>query len=65
MRRRVGIALVSVLAPLVGAEAVFADSHHFPGFNALVGFASCVVVVVLAKGMGRVFLQRPEDRKDD
>lgn len=32
--------------------------HHIPGFFALFGFISCVAIVVIAKLIGRYWLQR-------
>jgi hypothetical protein len=50
-----GIALVIGLALdlLVGASP--------PGYGALIGFAGCVVIIVVSKWLGSLFLARPED----
>jgi CHASE2 domain-containing sensor protein len=64
MRRLPELLLAAVLGLLVAGEALFLHGHHFPSFHALVGFASCVAVVVLAKALGRGLLQRPEEEED-
>lgn len=60
--------LAVILVALVAAEALFAHHHHpvfpwhhLPGFLALVGLVSCVVVVKLSKAMGKWWLQRSEE----
>lgn len=34
--------------------------HHVPGFSALIGLISCIVVVLASKWLGKKLLQRPE-----
>ncbi len=60
--------LAGVLVVLVVAEALFAPHHHpvfpwhrVPGFLAMVGLVSCIVVVKLSKAMGKWWLQRSEE----
>ena len=62
------IVLAGVLILLVVAEALFAPHHHpvfpwhhVPGFLAMVGLVSCIVVVKLSKVMGKWWLQRSEE----
>jgi hypothetical protein len=58
-----------ILAALVLADLVV---HHHPlfgldatfGFGAWYGFLACVVLVLLAKGLG-IFLKRPDTYYDD
>ena len=57
------VALVVVEQFLGHHETVF-PWHSIPGFQALLGFGSCVLVVLGAKAIGHAFLQRP-DREND
>jgi hypothetical protein len=57
-----------VLIALVALDLAVQHHPHFAlegtfGFGAWFGFFSCVVLVVLAKGMG-VFLKRPDTYYD-
>jgi O-antigen/teichoic acid export membrane protein len=68
MRDPVTLILALVIALLTLAEWLFAPHHHpvfpwhhWPGAAAVLAFVSCLVVVRLAKALGRWFLQRPED----
>lgn len=36
----------------------------FPAFNAVYGFISCVVIIVVAKVLGKLWLQKGEDYYD-
>ena len=71
MSRRVTIILAVALGALVAAEVLFAHHHvtfpwhSIPGFQALLGFGSCVIVVLTAKAIGHAVLQRPEKEDDD
>jgi hypothetical protein len=58
------LAAFSVLVQLVGPESVHGESlwHHIPGFYGLLG---SIALVAIAKGLGKLFLQRPEDYYSD
>lgn len=64
--RKVTVVLAAVLALLVVAELPFPHHapvfpwHHVTGLQGMIGFFSCVVVVILSKWLGKLFLQRPE-----
>jgi hypothetical protein len=65
---KVSLTLVVTLVLLAVAEWLWAPHHHpvfawhhWPGFLALLGLVSCVVVVWLSKLLGKWFLQVPED----
>ena len=73
--RRVTWVLSAVLLLLVVVEIAFPHHapvfawHHLTGSHAIIGFVSCVVVVLLSKAVGKWFLQRhevwdPEERGD-
>jgi hypothetical protein len=71
LRDRTVAGLAAVLAALVIVEAVFAPYekplfpwHRLPGYAALIGIGACLVVVVVTKALGRMFLQRPEGPDD-
>ncbi len=59
------VAVVEIVAPLV-----FHGAHHhfwfedFPAWGSLYGFASCVVIIVVSKFLGKVWLMRREDYYD-
>ena len=55
---------LTVLAELIiGIKGYFGPDKWF-GFGAAFGFAACLAMVLVAKGMG-VFLKRPADYYDD
>lgn len=46
------------------------DHPHFfwdniPGFSAVYGFVSCVLIIVVSKALGKLWLAKPEDYYDD
>lgn len=66
------IILTAALVALIAAEAAFAPHHHpvfvwhsIPGFQAVLGVISCLVVVKISKLLGRAGLQRPEEAEAD
>ena len=66
--RRLWIAFAIVLVATVLADMVIDHPAYFGldgtfGFGAWFGFASCVVLIVVAKGLGRV-LKRPDTSYD-
>jgi protein-S-isoprenylcysteine O-methyltransferase Ste14 len=63
--------LAALVAVLVVVEYFFAPHyrpvfpwHHVPGYMALIGLGACVLLVGVAKGLGALFLQRPETSDD-
>lgn len=59
--------LAAVLVVLAAAEATVVPHaaprfpwHWVPGYAALIGLGGCLVVVLLSKWLGRLFLQRPD-----
>lgn len=63
--------LAALMAGLVAIEALFARHHrpvfpwhHLPGYAALIGLLGCVIVVLIAKALGKWFLQRPAGDDD-
>ncbi|MBI4564717.1 MAG: hypothetical protein HY716_08525 [Planctomycetes bacterium] len=65
MRDRFAWILAGASGLAVIAELLFVRSHHAPSLYAVLGFASCVAVVLLTKAAGRAFLQKPEEGDDD
>jgi hypothetical protein len=62
--RAIAFALVVALLTLAALEATLYPHkkpvfpwHHLPGYAALFGLLGCLVVVALAKGLGKAFLQ--------
>ena len=39
--------------------------ENFPGFGSLYGLISCVLIIVVSKLLGKLWLMRPEDYYDD
>jgi hypothetical protein len=70
-RHRVEAGLAALMAVLIVVEAVWVPHgkpaffwHRLPGYAALTGLVSCLVVVVASKALGRMCLQRPEAADD-
>jgi hypothetical protein len=66
--RRLWIAFIVILAVVVLADLFVERKSHFGvdatlGFGAWFGFASCIVLIVFAKGLG-IFLKRRDDYYD-
>ena len=38
--------------------------NHVPGFYAMWGFAGCIVIILVSKWMGKLFIQKKEDYYD-
>lgn len=64
--------VAALLLGLVAIETAFVHPHEpvagwraWPGFHFAFGLAACLVAVWLAKGLGRAWLQKPEERDDD
>jgi len=71
LRERATWVLAGLLLVLVAIEATVVPHyspkfpwHHVPGYAALIGLGSCLLVVILSKALGKELLQRPE-RDDD
>jgi hypothetical protein len=63
------IYIMSVLLFLALSFFVPTDEVHFfweqiPLYNALFGFAGCVVLIVASKALGKLFIQKDEDYYD-
>lgn len=70
VKDRVTWGLASALVVLVLLEALFFRYdhpvfpwHHMPGYAAVIGLASSIIVVLLSKKLGSWLLQRPEDNE--
>jgi general stress protein CsbA len=66
LKDRVTLVLAAVLLLLVLLEASVIPHyhpefwfHHVPGYSAVIGLFGCIVVVLLSKWLGKMFLQRP------
>jgi hypothetical protein len=71
VKDRVAIIMAAILLALVLAEWLFAPHyqprfpwHHVPGYAALIGLISSLLVVQLSKTVGKRLLQRPENDDD-
>ncbi|MEX1298613.1 MAG: hypothetical protein AB1Z38_13605 [Desulfotignum sp.] len=60
-----------ILSLLVGFDALFLDkvkahtaAEHLPGFWALFGLVSCVVIIFVSKWFGKLGITRQEDYYD-
>jgi hypothetical protein len=63
----VGLAVVA-LAEIVSPLAAHGEQHFafesFPAWGSLYGLASCVVIIVVSKFLGKAWLMRREDYYD-
>ena len=59
------VALAEIVLPLIfqGAHPHF-SFESFPAWGSLYGLASCVVIIVVSKLLGKVWLMRREDYYD-
>lgn len=62
---RMTLLVAAGTAAMILLEGILVDAKPFPGFHAVLGFTSCVAVVVASKLLGRLGLQRPEDPHED
>jgi len=53
---------VEWLLPAAGASLPW--WHRLPAFHAAYGLAGCVLLVAVAKALGKLWLQRPEEPDD-
>ncbi len=61
----VAIALAEVLLPLVlGGHHSHFSFEDFPAWGSMYGLASCVVIIVVSKLLGKAWLMRREDYYD-
>jgi len=49
---------------LAATDALLPWWHRAPAFHAVYGVVGCVLIVVVSKALGKVWLQRPEGRDD-
>ncbi|TVQ38192.1 MAG: hypothetical protein EA370_06050 [Wenzhouxiangella sp.] len=65
--RLLSLLMLGLMAILVIIDIIVPPAYtRFPwdglgGFAAVYGFVSCVVLIAVAKGLGRLFLYQPED----
>lgn len=64
--RKVRWAFFGILAFLIGLDLLAPKHPHFswealPGFYAVYGFVSCVLIVAVSKILGKLWLQKEED----
>ncbi|CAN5736235.1 hypothetical protein BH23GEM3_BH23GEM3_01460 [soil metagenome] len=69
LKDRVTVILAVALLVMVLVEAVLIPHYHpvfpwhsVPGYAAVIGLFGCILVVQLSKWLGKMLLQRPEDR---
>ena len=59
------IALAEIVLPLMfGGEHYHFSFESFPAWGSLYGFVSCVLIIVVSKLIGKVWLMRREDHYD-
>ncbi len=70
--KRVGLAslVVFFLLEILVVNVFHLGHPHFrfeklPGFGSLYGLISCVLIIVVSKLLGKLWLMRPEDYYDD
>lgn len=57
--------LLAVIAVGTVIASYVDDPEHFPAFNAVFGFLGAVILLLLAKAIGKKFLMRKEDYYDE
>jgi hypothetical protein len=70
--KRVGLAslVVFLLLEILVVNVLHLGHPHFwfeklPGFGSLYGLISCVLIIVVSKALGKLWLMRREDYYDD
>ncbi len=61
----VGLALVLALGFIVPPDQVGSRMEKLPFFEAAFGFAGCLLLLLAAKAVGRLLVQRREDYYDE
>jgi len=71
MIHRTTLILAGITIALVLYGALFAPPKHpafpwhdLPGHMALIGFVGCLALTAFAKALGKVLVQRPEERDE-
>lgn len=59
------LALTVVLDLFIPRDHVYFFWDDIPGFSAVYGFISCIVIIIVSKALGHYWLSRPEDYYDD
>ena len=69
--KRGGIGLLVVIAAVEIAAGLMPGEHHhhfafegWPAFGSAYGFVSCVVIILVSKFIGKLWLMRKEDHYD-
>jgi hypothetical protein len=60
-----GLALVLALGFVFEPDQAKTPLEKLPFFEAAFGFAGCLVLLLAAKALGRIFLQKREDYYDE
>jgi hypothetical protein len=68
-KTKIKIGVFSCLAVLIALDFLLLKKPHFPwegvpGFYSLYGFVACVMIVVVSKAIGKLWLQKKEDYYD-
>lgn len=59
------LALTVVLDLFIPRDYVHFFWDDIPGFSAVYGFISCILIIIVSKALGHYWLSRPEDYYDD
>lgn len=59
------LALTVVLDLFIPRDHVYFFWDEIPGFSAVYGFLSCILIIIVSKALGHYWLSRPEDYYDD
>lgn len=59
------LALTVVLDLFIPRDHVYFFWDDIPGFSAVYGFISCILIIIVSKALGHYWLSRPEDYYDD
>lgn len=59
------LALTVVLDLFIPRDYVHFFWDDIPGFSAVYGFISCILIIIVSKALGHYWLSRPEEYYDD
>ncbi len=60
-----GLGFVGALGLFVPAQPVQHAWEEIPVFEAVFGFFGCLIIILISKALGHLFLQKREDYYDD
>lgn len=59
------LVVIDALPFVVDKSDAHTAAERLPGFWAVYGLIGCILISIVAKGLGRIVIQQPEDFYDD